>query len=90
MSLKEYQRAGEVHTSKDSEVNLEFLIKNQRKVNGHISMLLKTFLVGESHGHFDRIRNLKLTHSLSVAPLYLLFKDHKGWTLENLHLPDQL
>ena len=29
-----------------------------------------------------RIRNLKLTQSLSVAPLYLLFKDHKGWTLE--------
>ena len=45
-------------------------------------MLLKTFLVGESHGHYERIRNLKLTHSLSVAPLYLLFKDHKGWTLE--------
>ena len=82
MSLKEYQRAGEVHTAKDSEVDLDFLIKNQKKVNGHISMLLKTFLVGESHGHYERIRNLKLTHSLSVAPLYLLFKDHKGWTLE--------
>ena len=89
MSIEEYQRAGEVHTSKDSEVDLEFLIKNQRKLNGHISMLLKTFLVGESHGHYERIRNLKITHSLSVAPLYLLFKDHKGWTLENLLHPDQ-
>ena len=56
MSLSEYQSAGEVHTSKDSEVDLDFLIKNQRKINGHISMLLKTFLVGESHGHWERIR----------------------------------
>ena len=45
-------------------------------------MLLKTFMVGKSHNHYERIRNLKLTHSLSVAPLYLLFKDHKGWTLD--------
>ena len=30
MSLEEYQSAGEVHTSKDSEVNLDFLINNQR------------------------------------------------------------
>ena len=82
MSLTEYQRAREVHTSKDSEVSLDFLIKNQRKINGHVSMLLKTFLVGESHGHYERIRNLKITHSLSIAPLYLLFKGHMGWTLE--------
>ena len=45
-------------------------------------MLLKTFMVSKSQDHYQRIRNLKLTHSLSIAPLYLLFKDHKGWTLE--------
>ena len=61
---------------------MEFLLKNQRRINGHISMLLKTFMVGKSHEHYERIRNLKITHSMSVAPLYLLFKDHKGWTLE--------
>ena len=82
MSIEEYRRAGEVHTNKDKEVTVEFLMKNQRKVNGHLSMLLKTFMVGRSHGHYERIRNLKITHSLSVAPLYLLFKDHKGWTLD--------
>ena len=82
MSLEEYRRAGEVHTSKDKEVTVEFLLKNQRKINGHLSMLLKTFMVGRSHDHYERIRNLKITHSMSVAPLYLLFKDHKGWTLE--------
>ena len=82
MSLAEYKRAGEVHTIKDKEVTVDFLLKNQRRINGHLSMLLKTFMVGKSHGHYERIRNLKITHSLSVAPLYLLFKDHKGWTLE--------
>ena len=61
---------------------MEFLMNNQRKVNGHLSMLLKTFMVGRSHDHYQRIRNLKITWSLSVAPLYILFKDHKGWTLE--------
>ena len=26
--------------------------------------------------------NINITHTLSVAPLYLLYKDHKGWTVE--------
>ena len=30
----------------------------------------------------NRIRSLKITLSLSVAPMYLLFKDHKGWSLD--------
>ena len=76
MSMQEYERAGLVHTAKDTEVTMGFLVKNQRRLNGHMSMLLKTFLVGQNHDHFERIRNLKLTHSLSIAPLYLLFKDH--------------
>jgi hypothetical protein len=78
MSMVEYRREGEVHTIKDTEVTLDFLMKNQRRINGHLSMLLKTFMVGKNHDHFGRIRNLKLKHSLSIAPLYLLFKDHKG------------
>ena len=66
MSIEEYRRAVEVHTNK---VTVDFLIKNQRKINSHLSMLLKTFLAGESHGHYERIRNLKLKHSLSTIPL---------------------
>ena len=82
MSMEEYERAGRVHTDKDTEVNLQFLQENQRRLNGYISMLCKVFHIGEAHKHIDRIRSLKLTLSLSVAPLYLLFKDHKGWSLE--------
>ena len=45
-------------------------------------MLLKIFNIGQAHKHIDRIRSLKLTLRVSVAPMYLLFKDHKGWSLE--------
>ena len=39
-------------------------------------------MVGAAWGHEDRTRATKITHSLSVAPLYLLYKDHKGWTVD--------
>ena len=68
-----------MHTRKDMEVTLEFLLKNQRKINGHLSKLLKTFMVGKRQNHYQRICSLKQTHSPSIAPQYLLFKD---WTLE--------
>ena len=42
MSIDEYRRAGEVHTNKDSKVTVEFLLKNHRRIKGHLSMLLKT------------------------------------------------
>ena len=82
MSQEEYLAAGEKHVAKDEEVNLEFLLKNQNRLNGHVSMLLKTFNAGADWNHQARLRATKLTHSLSVAPLYLLFKDHKGWTID--------
>ena len=82
MSMVEYERAGKVHTEKDVEVDLAFLQENQQCVNGYISMLCKIFKIGEAHKHRDRVRSLKITLSLSVAPMYLLFKDRKGWSLE--------
>ena len=33
---------------KDKEVTVKFLLKNQRKINGHLSMFLKTFMVGRA------------------------------------------
>jgi hypothetical protein len=50
-----------------------------RKVNGHVSMLLKVFKVGKNWNHQDRLRETMINNSLAVCPLYLLFKDHKGW-----------
>ena len=80
--MEEYEEAGRKHIDKDLEVGVEFMNDNQRRINGHISMLLKTFMVGANWGHEGRHRATKITHSLSVAPLYLLFKDHKGWSVD--------
>ena len=81
MSREEYIEAGKKHVDKDMEVDLDFMVKNQRRINGHMSMIMKTFRVGEEWNHQARLRATKLTYSLSVAPLYLLYKDHKGWSL---------
>ena len=82
MSLEEYEEAGKKHTEKDQEVDMDIVKAIEHQLNGHMSMLLKIFMVGANWGHEDRVRATKIIHSLSVAPLYLLYKDHKGWTLE--------
>ena len=82
MTMEEYEEAGRKHTEKDTEVGLEFVLSNETQINGHMSMILKTFMVGKEWGHEDRTRAIKITHSLSVAPMYILFKDHKGWSVD--------
>ena len=82
MSMEEYEMAGLKHTSKDQEVDIDSVKAIETQLNGHISMMLKMFNVGANWGHEDRTRATKITHSLSVAPLYLLYKDHKGWSVQ--------
>ena len=82
MTMAEYEEAGKKHTSKDEEVDDDFLVDNEKRLNGHISMMLKTFMVGSSWRHEARHRATKITHSKSIAPMYLLFKDHKLWTVD--------
>ena len=48
MTMAEYEEAGRKHTSKDEEVDDDFLVDNEKRLNGHISMMLKTFMVGSS------------------------------------------
>ena len=79
MTMEDYRYAGMKHTIKDKEVDLDFVGKNNRILNGHCSMLLKIFLVGRNWEHEGRMRETFLTHSLNVCPFYLLFKEHKGW-----------
>jgi hypothetical protein len=43
---QEYLEACSKHMSKYEEVGLEFLVNNQRSINGHLSMGLKTFDAG--------------------------------------------
>ena len=69
MTLEEYEEAGRKHTKKDKEVGLDDMMDNQRKLNGHVSMLLKTFLVGARWGHAARHRATKLTYCVSGTTL---------------------
>ena len=74
-----YENVGEVHTAGDEEVGLGELRSNQRVLNGHVSMLLKIFQVGQDTGHVQRWRESMLSAGQEACPLWLLFKCHKGW-----------
>ena len=83
MSLENYVKAGNKHTDKDEEVGPEIVKKTQTELNGNMSMLIKFFKIGNLWKHGGRIRKNMLNNSLSLCPMYLTFKDHKGWTGED-------
>ena len=45
-------------------------------------MLAKIFRIGSKWGHETRIRETMMGDSLTACPVGLLYKDHKGWTVE--------
>ena len=45
-------------------------------------MLIKYFNTGQDWNHADRFRESMMGDSLTVCPLWLLYKCHKGWTCE--------
>ena len=80
-------KAGEVHVKDDKKMGTENLKKNQRHLNGHVSMLLKFFGAGADWSHQQRLRESMLNEGISVCPLWLLYKCHKGWTSSSGKLP---
>ena len=78
MSLEDYERAGEVHTSKDREVSMEHAEEVAKRLRGHTSSWLKILNVGEGHKHESRHRKTFIVNSVNIAELYLLWKDHKS------------
>ena len=71
----------------DNEMNPDELRKNQKHLNCHISMLLKLFGAGVDWSHQQRLRESMLNEGISVCPLWLLYKCHKGWTSSSGKLP---
>ena len=49
----------------------------QSSINGHISMIIKSFKVGKLWGQQRRMRETTINESEEVAPMYLVVKDHK-------------
>ena len=83
MSMDNYLRAGEVHTKKDIEVDMNTIVTTQTELNGNVSMMIKFFKIGHLWNHSDRVRSTMINKSLSLCPMYLTYKDHKGWTGED-------
>ena len=87
MSKENYLRAGNKHTSKDEEVTMNTIVRTQSELNGNISMVIKFCKMGHLWKHGDRIRSTMINKSLSVCPMYLTFKDHKGWSIKDGTVP---
>ena len=83
MSVTNYLRAGQKHTKTDIEVEIEEVTKTQNELNGNVSMAIKFFKIGSNWKHGDRVRSTLINHSLNVCPMYLTYKDHKGWKGED-------
>ena len=79
IGVGEYLRAGGKHTAKDEEVGWEVIKSTQAELNGHMSMFIKFCRIGESWNHGKRVRETMINQSMSISPMYLTFKDHKGW-----------
>ena len=67
MDRGSYEKAGMSHVKKDKVVGWEELRTAQRELNGHVSMLIKIFKIGQNWNHGQRVRETMLG-------------DHKGWT----------
>ena len=87
MSRSSYLEAGLKHTLGDKEVGWDCIKEAQRELNGHVSMLIKAFKIGQKWDHGARIRESTMGENMSVCPLSLLFKDHKGWTVDSGTVP---
>ena len=80
MTQSAYLAAGLKHTVADKEVGWPIIKESQKELNGHVSMMVKTFKMGSYWDHGSRIRETTMGEGLSTCPLSLLFKDHKGWS----------
>ena len=87
MTRESYEGAGLKHTTGDVPVGWDELEESQREINGHVSMVMKIFNMGEYWGHEDRLRETMLGSGHTVCPVTLLYKDHKGWSKEMGTIP---
>ena len=74
-----YEAAGMKHCRKDEEVTQERIKVTQHELNGHSSMLTKIFKLGQTWDQVDRVRETVINRSMAICPMFLLYKDHKGW-----------
>ena len=69
MTMATYIKAGEIHIKEDKEMTVNDLKKNQKHINGHVSMILKVFGAGARWEHQQRMRESMIHEGISVCPL---------------------
>ena len=87
MTRDTYTMAGLHHTRMDKEVGWDEIKESQKEINGHVSMMIKTFRIGNNWDHGQRVRETTMGEGLSICPMSLLFKDHKGWSADTGTVP---
>jgi len=83
LKYDQYLASGMKHTKNDMIVTCEQVKVLQKCVNDHSKWLRRIFGLGSCWGHEERIGNNMTDKGEVVAPLYLLVKDHKGWSVSD-------
>ena len=83
LTTNQYYQSGKKHTEKDLKISVDQVKDVQKTVNDHSFWLRRIFGLGAERGHEERIGNSMTDRGEVVAPLYLLVKDHKGWSYED-------
>ena len=82
MNKREYLKIGIKGVDTDRKIGREKDKKIEEKFNNPTRFWIKMTNIGENHGHHNRMKESKLTHSEQNAPCYYMYKDHKregGW-----------
>ena len=79
MPMEMYHEAAKVHYEKDKEITFKEAEDIQEELNGHCAMWLKMTQMGQKWEHESRQRKTHINHSVSIAPVYFMVKDHKKW-----------
>ena len=83
LRYEQYIKAGSKHTKGDMELSWDQVYGVQKVVNDHCKWLRSIFRFGMNWGHKDRFSSNMVDRGEIVAPLYLLVKDHKGWSVDS-------
>ena len=83
LTRSQYVQAGAKHVCKDKMISYDQLHSVQKLVNDHSKWLKRIFNIGCEWGHDERIAASMPDKGEVVSPLYLLIKDHKGWSPED-------
>ena len=80
LSQEQYIESGNVHTSKDIEIQPHQIKKIQKSVNDHVFWANRIFQCGSNWNHTDRMATNLVDNGEQVCKMTLLIKDHKKWS----------